>query len=96
MIQNVQEEFVNMKIWDLFCMHFKSHTTSFSYWSDIQEFCRYTKKPFVKTEAEDVESYFLFLKKNIKEGEENEKEMDNSSALPQHSDYDDRNFCQSR
>ena len=67
MIQNVQEEFVNMKIWDLFCMHFKSHTTSFSYWSDIQEFCRYTKKPFVKTEAEDVESYFLFLKKNIKE-----------------------------
>ena len=44
----------------------------------------------------NVRQLILYISKYVLQGEENEKEMDNSSALPQRSDYDDRNFCQSR
>ena len=46
----------------------------------------------------DLDRDIIIIPDNFfkKIGEENEKEMDNSSALPQRSDYDDRNFCQSR
>ncbi|MBC5687711.1 tyrosine-type recombinase/integrase [Mediterraneibacter sp. NSJ-55] len=68
MSQNFPNEFVNMNIWKLFCLHFKSETTSLSYWSDIQEFCQFTEKPFVKTAEEDVRAYFEFSKERVKRG----------------------------
>ncbi len=69
MSQNDTTGFVNNKIWELFCMHFKSETTSYSYWSDIQEFCRFTDKAFTKTREEDVKAYHAFLTERVKGGE---------------------------
>ena len=68
MSQNVEQNFVNTEIWNLFRNRFKSSVTEASYWSDIMEFCRFTGKPFETAGKEDVERYYRIMEKRIGEG----------------------------
>ncbi len=68
MSQNAEPEFVNNQLWNLFRSRFKSSTTEASYWSDIQEFCRFTEKVFSDTEAEDVGRYYAYLSERVEQG----------------------------
>lgn len=51
-------QFVNPKIWEIFCGTFGSSLTEASYLSDISEFCRITQQDFLDTTEKDVETYF--------------------------------------
>ena len=68
MSQNVEQNFVNTEIWNLFRNRFKSSVTEASYWSDIMELCRFTGKPFETAGKEDVERYYRIMEKRIGEG----------------------------
>lgn len=65
---NEKEFFVNPKIWNLFCDRFKSSITQASYWSDIQEFCRFTGKAFDKASPADVKAYYDHMQECIERG----------------------------
>ena len=68
MSQNDEQDFVNIKIWNLFRNHFKSSVTEASYWSDITEFCRFTGKQFDTSGRKDVERYYRMMGKKVEEG----------------------------
>lgn len=68
MSQNVQQEFVNKELWEIFKKRFKSETTEASYWSDIMEFCRFCGKNLKDTKRGDVERYYAFMRNKIENG----------------------------
>ncbi len=68
MSQNVQQEFVNRELWEMFKKRFKSETTEASYWSDIMEFCRFCGKNLKDTKRGDVERYYAFMRNKIENG----------------------------
>ena len=68
MSQNDEQDFVNIKIWNLFRNRFKSSVTEASYWSDITEFCRFTGKQFDTAGRKDVERYYRMMGKKVEEG----------------------------
>ena len=68
MSQNTEQEFVNSRLWNLFRSRFKSSTTEASYWSDIQEFCRFTGKAFSDTDTGDVVRYYEYLSDRTEQG----------------------------
>lgn len=68
MSQNADQQFVNMKMWNLFRNRFRSGTTEASYWSDIQEFCRITGKPFAETGRADVKHYYDQMTERVRKG----------------------------
>lgn len=68
MSQNDEQDFVNIKIWNLFRNRFKSSVTEASYWSDITEFCRFTGKQFDAAGRKDVERYYRMMGKKVEEG----------------------------
>lgn len=68
MSRNDDHQFVNMKMWELFRNRFKSGTTEASYWSDIQEFCRLTGKPFTETDRRDVKVYYDQMTERVRSG----------------------------
>ena len=68
MSQNDEQDFVNIKIWNLFRNRFKSSVTEASYWSDITEFCRFTGKQFDTSGRKDVERYYRMMGKKVEEG----------------------------
>lgn len=65
---NVNDEYVNISMWNIFCSRFKSDSTAASYCSDIQEFCRFTGKKFEDTDKDNVQNYYNMLQKEIREG----------------------------
>lgn len=65
---NFKEELVNTEMWKLFRNRFKSDTTEASYWSDIQEFCRITGKPFERCGKKDVKDYYEKMEDRVREG----------------------------
>ena len=68
MSQKDEQDFVNIKIWNLFRNRFKSSVTEASYWSDITEFCRFTGKQFDTSGRKDVERYYRMMGKKVEEG----------------------------
>lgn len=68
MSQNVPQEFVNKKLWEMFRKRFKSPTTEASYWSDITEFCRFCGKKLEDADKRDVDHYYTYMKKRIESG----------------------------
>lgn len=68
MSRNYDQQYVNIKMWNLFRNRFTSRTTEASYWSDIQEFCRMTGKPFTKTDREDVKRYYDQMTERVRSG----------------------------
>lgn len=68
MSQNVQQEFVNKKMWEMFRKRFKSNSTEASYWSDITEFCRFCGKKLEEADIGDVERYHAFMRKKMENG----------------------------
>ena len=83
MSQNAESKFVNTKnkkfdffkscikkeVWELFCKKFKSDVTAASYKSDLSEFCRFTEKCFQETDFSDVQKYYIYMQKKIKNGQ---------------------------
>lgn len=69
MSQNDHQQFVNIELWNIFRKRFKSKTTEASYWSDIQEFCRITGKPFTETVRSDVTNYYNQITDRMKAGQ---------------------------
>lgn len=61
-------EQTNQVIWPAFIKHFKSESTMASYQADISEFMDMVQKDFLNTAEADVQSYFEYLQKRIKEG----------------------------
>ncbi len=68
MRREVDIEFIDLKLWDLFRKQFKSKTTEASYRSDIGEFCRLCGKRFQDVTAEDVRCYYEFMSKRSVKG----------------------------
>lgn len=66
--QNFEADFVNTETWNLFKSRFKSETTEASYWSDINEFCRITGKPFDSVGQQDVSNYYQKMQEKVREG----------------------------
>ena len=76
MSQNDEQDFVNIKIWNLFRNRFKSSVTEASYWSDITEFCRFTGKQFDTAGRKDVERYYRMMGKKVEEGKDQSSDFD--------------------
>ncbi|KMZ55113.1 hypothetical protein HMPREF0980_00791 [Dorea sp. D27] len=53
---------LGQRIWPDYTKHFKSSTTAASYRADIQEFMEFCGKDFLRTDREDAERYYLYLK----------------------------------
>lgn len=60
-------KFVNKRIWNDFCAHFKSGTTAASYKADITEIQEYFQKDFLQIREKEVEKYFLHLQEKVKD-----------------------------
>ena len=68
MSRESEQQYVDLKVWDLFRNRFKSPTTEASYWSDIMEFCRMTGKPFTETTRADVKKYYDRITDRMRNG----------------------------
>ena len=68
MSRESEQQYVDLKVWDLFRNRFKSPTTEASYWSDIMEFCRMTGKPFTETTRTDVKKYYDRITDRMRNG----------------------------
>ena len=68
MSRESEQQYVDLKVWDLFRNRFKNPTTEASYWSDIMEFCRMTGKPFTETTRTDVKTYYDRITERMKNG----------------------------
>lgn len=56
------------EIWPAFEAHFRSDTTKASYWSDLCEFSEIIGKDILSVSKKDVEHYYEYMMKKVKDG----------------------------
>ena len=57
------------KYGNYFARNLKSDVTAASYKSDLSEFCRFTEKCFQENRFSDVQKYYIYMQKKIKNGQ---------------------------